>query len=51
MTKTTPYDYAEHHRTSEETTPYLGACLEEADGEAAFVLRAIKAAEIVILSQ
>jgi DNA-binding phage protein len=31
---TTPYDVAEHLRTSEEMAAYLGACIEEADGDA-----------------
>ena len=43
MTKTitTPYDVAEHLRTPEEMAAYLEACLEEADGDAAFVAKAL----------
>lgn len=35
-TITYPYDVAEHLRTPEEMAAYLEACLEEADGDAAF---------------
>ena len=43
MTKiqTTRYDVAEHLRTQEEMAAYLEACLEEADGDAAFVAKAL----------
>ena len=43
MTKTitTPYDVAEHLRTPEEMAAYLEACLEEANGDAAFVAKAL----------
>ena len=43
MTKTvTPrYDVAEHLRTPEEMAAYLEACLEEADGDAAFIAKAL----------
>lgn len=43
MTKTvtTRYDAAEHLRTPEETAAYLDACLEEADGDAAFIAKAL----------
>jgi len=43
MTKTTTtrYDVAEHLRTPEEMAAYLEACLEEADGDAAFVAKAL----------
>ena len=43
MTKiqTTRYDVAEHLRTQEEMNAYLEACLEEADGDAAFVAKAL----------
>ena len=43
MTKTviTPYDVAEHLRTPEEMTAYLEACLEDANGDAAFVAKAL----------
>jgi probable addiction module antidote protein len=41
MTKTSRYDVAEHLRTPEEMAAYLEACLEEADGDAAFVAKAL----------
>jgi len=40
-TKTTRYDIAEHLRTPEEMAAYLEACLEEADGNAAFIAKAL----------
>ncbi len=40
-TITTPYDVAEHLRTPEEMAAYLEACLEEANGDAAFVAKAL----------
>jgi probable addiction module antidote protein len=40
-TKTTRYDVAEHLRTPEEMAAYLEACLEEANGDAAFVAKAL----------
>ena len=40
-TKTTKYDVAEYLRTPEEMAAYLEACLEEADGDAAFVAKAL----------
>lgn len=40
-TRTTKYDVAEHLRTPEEMAAYLEACLEEADGDAAFVAKAL----------
>ena len=40
-TKTTPYDVAEHLRTPEEMAAYLEACLEEANGDAAFIAKAL----------
>ena len=40
-TFTTPYDVAEHLRTPEEMAAYLEASLEEADGDAAFVAKAL----------
>lgn len=40
-TKTTRYDVAEHLRTPEEMAAYLEASLEEADGDAAFVAKAL----------
>ncbi len=43
MSKTTTrrYDVAEHLRTPEEMAAYLEACLGEADGDAAFVAKAL----------
>ena len=40
-TKTTRYDVAEHLRTSEEIAAYLEACIEESEGDAAFVAKAL----------
>ena len=40
-TPTTRYDVAEHLRTPEEMAAYLEASLEEADGDAAFVAKAL----------
>ena len=40
-TVTTRYDVAEHLRTSEEMVAYLEACLEEANGDAAFIAKAL----------
>jgi probable addiction module antidote protein len=40
-TKTTRYDVAEHLRTPEEMAAYLEACFEEANGDAAFIARAL----------
>ncbi|MDY6950688.1 MAG: addiction module antidote protein [Thermodesulfobacteriota bacterium] len=40
-TKTSRYDVAEHLRTPEEIAAYLEACLEEADGDAAFIAKAL----------
>jgi probable addiction module antidote protein len=39
--KTTRYDVAEHLRTKEEMAAYLEACLEEAQGDAAFIAKAL----------
>ena len=43
MTKTvtTRYDVAEHLGTPEEMAAYLEACLEEANGDAAFIAKAL----------
>jgi probable addiction module antidote protein len=38
---TTRYDVAEHLRTPKEMAAYLEACLEEANGDAAFIAKAI----------
>ncbi len=40
-TITTPYDVADHLRTPEEMAAYLQACLEEANGDAAFIVKAL----------
>src|ERR1044072_7464194 len=40
-TVTTRYGVAEHLRTPEEMAAYLQACFEEADGDAAFIAKAI----------
>jgi len=40
-TSTTRYDVAEHLRTPEEMAAYLEVCLEEADGDAAFIAKAL----------
>lgn len=40
-TKTTRYDVSEHLQTSEEMAAYLEACIEEADGDAAFIAKAL----------
>jgi probable addiction module antidote protein len=41
QTKITRYDVAEHLRTPREMAAYLEACLEEADGDAAFIAKAL----------
>ena len=40
-TKTSPWDVAEHLRTPEEMAAYLEACIEEADGDASFIAKAL----------
>lgn len=40
-TMTSPYVVAEHLRTPEEMAAYLEACIEEADGDAAFIAKAL----------
>lgn len=40
-TRTTRYDIAEHLRTREEMAAYLEACIEEANGDAAFIAKAL----------
>ena len=40
-TKTTRYDVAEHLRSPEEMAAYLEACLDEAEGDAAFIAKAL----------
>lgn len=39
--KLTRYDVADHLRTPEEMAAYLDACIEEADGDAAFIAKAL----------
>ena len=43
MTKTitTRYDVAEHLRTPSEMAAYFEACLEEANGDGAFIAKAL----------
>ena len=40
-TVTTRYDVAEQLRTPQEMAAYLEACMEEADGDAAFIAKAL----------
>jgi probable addiction module antidote protein len=40
-TKTTRFDLSEHLQTPEEMAAYLEACFEEADGDAAFIAKAL----------
>ena len=40
-TVTSPYDVAEHLRTPDEMAAYLEASIEEADGDAALIARAL----------
>ena len=40
-TPTSPYDVAEHLRTPEDMAAYLEASIEEADGDAAFIAKAL----------
>ena len=40
-TITSPYDVAEHLRTPEEMAAYLEASIEEADGDAALIAKAL----------
>ncbi|MBU2591636.1 MAG: putative addiction module antidote protein [Nitrospinae bacterium] len=40
-TKTTKFDVSEHLRTPEEMAAYLEVCFEEADGDAAFIAKAL----------
>ena len=41
QTKTAPYDVAEFLETSEEIAAYLDACIEESDGDARFIAKAL----------
>jgi probable addiction module antidote protein len=40
-TKTAPYDVAEFLETPEEMAAYLEACIEESEGDAAFIAKAL----------
>ena len=40
-TVTSPYDVAEHLRTPKEMSLYLQACIEESNGDAAFIAKAL----------
>jgi probable addiction module antidote protein len=40
-TITTKYDVSEHLRTPQEMAAYLEACIEEANGDAAFIAKAL----------
>ncbi len=40
-TTTTRYDVTEHLRSPKEMAAYLDACLDEADGDAAFIAKAL----------
>lgn len=40
-TRISKYDVAEHLRTPEEMAAYFEACLEEANGDAAFIAKAL----------
>jgi len=40
-TKTSRYDVAEHLRTPKEMAAYFEACLEEANGDATFIAKAL----------
>ncbi len=40
-TITTKYDVSKHLRTPEEMAAYLEACIEEASGDAAFIVKAL----------
>lgn len=41
LTKTAPYDVAEFLETPEEMAAYLEACIEEANGDASFIAKAL----------
>jgi probable addiction module antidote protein len=38
---TSKYDVAEHLRSAEEIAAYLEACIDEADGDASFIAKAL----------
>jgi probable addiction module antidote protein len=41
-TKTAPYDVAEFLETPEEMAAYLEACIQESDGDAAFIAKSLR---------
>lgn len=41
LKKTSQYDVAEHLRTPKEMAAYFEACLDEADGDASFIAKAL----------
>ena len=41
QTITSSYDVVEHLKTKEEMAAYLDACIEEANGDASFIAKAI----------
>jgi probable addiction module antidote protein len=41
QTKTAPYDVAEFLETPEEMAAYLEACIQESEGDSAFIAKAI----------
>ena len=41
QTKTAPYDVAEFLETPEEMAAYLEACIQESDGDASFIAKAL----------
>jgi len=41
QTKTAPYDVAEFLETPEEMAAYLGACIQESEGDSAFIAKAL----------
>ncbi len=40
-TKTTPYDVADYLATPEDCAAYLGACIEDSEGDSAFITKAL----------
>jgi probable addiction module antidote protein len=40
-TRTAPYDVADYLTTPEDCAAYLDACIEESDGDAAFIAKAL----------
>lgn len=41
LTKTTPYDVADYLATPEDCAAYLDACIEESEGDVAFIAKAL----------